>query len=95
MIPYINGLFKKKYNDYWDYMKDSIHFNPSNEFKQLFFRLVSFTPEERPTIEEILNTPWMQEINNLNNDQMNDLEDEVRQEFKNIKVVPAQNNNEQ
>lgn len=31
----------------------------SKEFKDLFTKMISFNPKERPTIEEILNHPWM------------------------------------
>ena len=40
--------------------------------------MVAYTPNERPRIEEILNDEWMQEINNLNNEQMIALGNEVR-----------------
>ena len=43
--------------------------------------MVAFNPNERPTIEEILNSEWMQEINNLNEAQLNALENEIRQEL--------------
>ena len=56
--------------------------NLSEEFKNLFVKMVAFAQNERPTIEEILNNVWMQEINNLNNEQMNALENEVRNEFQ-------------
>ena len=45
--------------------------------------MVAFEPNKRPRIEDILNDPWMQEINNLNNEQMNALENEVRNELHN------------
>ena len=31
----------------------------SKEFKDLFTKMISFNPKERPTIEEIINHPWM------------------------------------
>ena len=45
--------------------------------------MVAFVPHERPKIEDILNDPWMKEINNLNNEQMNALETEIRNELHN------------
>ena len=45
--------------------------------------MVSFEPNERPTIEEILNSEWLHEINNLNQQQILDLENEIKQEFHN------------
>ncbi len=45
--------------------------------------MVAYDPVERPTIEEILNSPWMQDINNLTPQQMDALENEVRAELQN------------
>ena len=36
--------------------------------------MVSFIPEKRPTIEEILNDEWMKEINVLNKEEFEKLE---------------------
>ena len=58
----------------------------SNSFKELFLRMVAYNPNERPTIEEILNSEWMQDIKNLNPEQMENLENEVREEFKNREI---------
>ena len=44
--------------------------------------MVDPNPAQRPTIEQILNDAWMQEIINLNDEQMNALENEVRNEFQ-------------
>ena len=71
-----------KLNDYWN--SGPLHnINPSNEFKNLFIRMVAYDPQQRPTIDEILNDPWMQEINNLNNDEINALGHELRNELHN------------
>ena len=51
----------------------------SNSFKELFLRMVAYNPNERPTIEEILNSEWMQDIKNLNPEQMENLENEIRE----------------
>ena len=45
--------------------------------------MVSYEPNERPTIEEILNSEWLHEINNLNPQQILDLENEIFKEFQN------------
>ena len=57
--------------------------NLSQSFKDLFIRMVAYNPNKRPTINQILNDKWMNEINNLNNEQIIALENEVRQEFNN------------
>ena len=43
--------------------------------------MVDPKPARRHTIEEILNDPWMQEINNLTEAERNALENGVRNEF--------------
>ena len=43
--------------------------------------MVSFRPQERPSFEEILNSDWMREIRDLNNEQFQHLENEVREEL--------------
>ena len=44
--------------------------------------MLSYFEIERTKIDEILNSDWMKEINDLNENQMNDLENEVRKEFE-------------
>ena len=43
--------------------------------------MVSYNPNERPNIEEILKHPWMEEIINSNQDELNLLEEELRAEL--------------
>ena len=75
----------RDYSEYWNTVKEYLDKSeiPSANFKDLFFKMVSYEPEQRPSVEAILIDPWMQEINKLNNEKMNDLENEVRQEFYN------------
>ena len=53
----------KKYANYWENIK---YKNLSKDFKDLYVRMVAFDPKERPTLGEILESPWLQEINNIN-----------------------------
>lgn len=80
-----------QYIEYWERIQENIPLNVSQEFRDLFLSLVAFDPNERSTIDQILNSPWMNEINNLNEQQMNDLENEVRQEFINREQILNQN----
>ena len=43
--------------------------------------MIAYQPKERPSIEEILNSSWMKEINNLNQDELEQLEKELKEEF--------------
>jgi serine/threonine protein kinase len=37
----------------------------SKEFKNLYVRMIAYEPKERPSIKEVLNDPWFDEINVL------------------------------
>ena len=76
---------KKNYIEYWN-RPEITQLNLSDNFKNLFVRMVAFNPNERPTIDEILISEWMQEINNLNAEQMNTLENEVRNELQHREI---------
>lgn len=68
---------------YWEKLGSMINIDElSNEFKNLYIKMVSFNPSERPTIEEILNDDWMKEIINLNEQQIGILEKEIINELK-------------
>ena len=71
-----------QYDDYWKLSLPQ-NLNLSDSFKNLFVRMVVHNPNERPTIEQILNDKWMQEINNLNAEDLNILENQVQQELQN------------
>ena len=49
--------------------------------------MVSYRPEKRPTIEEILNDEWMKEINVLNKEEFEELENQVSEELLNIEEL--------
>ena len=77
-----NLIRRQDYDKYWSNRQfQGLNLSPS--FKDLFVRMVAYDPAERPTIEEILNSPWMQDINNLTPQQMDALENEVRAELQN------------
>ena len=67
---------EKKYEEYWG-LKQFKTLNLSHEFKDLVVKMLAFNPNERPTIDEILQSAWMQEINN----QIEAVEQEVSNEL--------------
>ena len=74
--PLYKKIVEKKYDEYWG----NPHFaniNLSQEFKNLFVKMVAYNPNERPTINEILYDVWMNEINN----QIEVVENELRNEM--------------
>ena len=59
----------------------------SNEFKELYFKMVAFEPRERPSIDDILNSSWLEEINILeekDNDEYKKLVDEYKKRMGEI-----------
>ena len=77
-------IIKKGVQSYWKKMNLFFHKEFSNEFKQLYFKMVAFKPSERPSIEEILNSEWLKEINNLNQEEELKLENEVKDYLNSI-----------
>ena len=74
-------IINNKINEYWNSVSLYINFNLSQEFKDLYIRMVSFNENNRPTIDEILNDNWFNELRGLNNAQLAQLENEVNNEF--------------
>ena len=71
---------------YWENLRDSLDISElSEEFKDLYFKMVSFNPKERPTIEEIYNHDWLKEIRDLNDEELKQYEQEFINELKAIK----------
>ena len=79
---YYKLIILKKYGQYWNILGRAYGVVLSQEFKNLFIKMVDVNPDERPTIEEILNDEWMKEINHLNEEERNALENEIRNEFE-------------
>ena len=76
-----SGTFEK----YWNQLSEHINIsNLSENFKKLYTKMVAYNPKDRPTIEEVLSSPWLEEINNLNDEERKNLEDEVKAELKQI-----------
>ena len=60
----------------------------SQEFKELYFKMISIKPEKRPDIEEILNDPWFKEIDDMkknNQEQFIKLENEISEIFSSLR----------
>ena len=79
---YYARIINHQYDEYWKLVLEP-NLNLSDSFKNLFVRMVAYNPNERPTIEEILASLWMNEITNLNQDELNTLEQEIRTELHN------------
>lgn len=89
---YYRCIMAKKYNIYWKLVSGQI--GPiSEELKNLYIKMVSFNPEQRPSIEEIFKDPWMKEVTSLDEKGYAELENEVFEEFQK-REVDVLNNNE-
>ena len=78
--PYYRLIMTQHYGQYWNVVSSQIG-EVSEELKRLYNKMVSFRPQERPTIEEILNDSWMKEINDLSKEDFAQLENQIREEL--------------
>ena len=62
---------------YWNDISKEINKTLSDEFKDLYFKMVTYNPANRLTIEEIFKHPCMKKIIDLKQDEYNKLEMEV------------------
>ena len=75
---------------FWDKMDRELKLKEiflSQEFKDLYWKMISFDPQKRPTIDEILKHPWFQEINDIkknNLKRLKELEEEIKNFFENL-----------
>ena len=88
---FFSEILKEDYNSYWkkiDSQMKAIGISLSSEFKELYFKMISIKPEKRPNITEILNDPWIKEIDELkktNKDQFDILEKEISEIFSSLR----------
>ena len=78
---YYELIIGEDLNKYWELIRYMIKIDLFPEFKDLFIRMVNPNPGQRPKIDDILNHEWFREINDLNEEEMNVFENEVRNEL--------------
>jgi len=80
---YYRCIMANQIDKYWKslYSGQINQLNLSPEFKNLYIRMVSFNENNRPTIDQILNDNWFNELQGLNNEQLNQLENDLHNEF--------------
>ena len=89
---YYKYIMVRKYDKYWESVKSQL--GPlSEELKSLYIKMVCFNPDERPTLGQILNDPWMKEINDLKEEEYKLLEKELIEDFK-IREIRIKEKNE-
>ena len=77
------GLIKEGNGDYTNYW-NIFNLNLSDNFKNLYIKMVAYNPSERPSIEEILKSAWLKEITGLEEKEQIKLEEEYRERFSKI-----------
>ena len=81
---YYKYIMAKKYKSYWELVKGKMK-KISKPLKNLYLKMISFEPKDRPSINDILlKDPWMKEIRKLKENDYKKLEKEVYEEFKKI-----------
>ena len=75
---------------FWNNIETSYKIELSDEFKELYIKMVSFQPKERPTIEEIFENKYFDDIRDLTEEELKDYEQRIKDELKNREL---QNNN--
>ena len=70
-------------NSYWEKIGQNVNITDlSEDFKNLYIKIVAYKPNCRPSIEEIYNDVWFQEIRNLNDSQLKEYEGDLINELK-------------
>jgi len=72
----------KQYDKYWEMLEKYLKIKGLSEnFKDLFLKLVAYNPDERPTMEEIKNHEWMKDVVNATPEYLNILRNRMINEM--------------
>ena len=78
---------KGKFSDFWKNINDENNLEISEEFKNLFINMVSYEPNNRMTIQEVLDSSWLREtikLFNENSKELEEIESKINNKFKEI-----------
>lgn len=68
---------------YWEILGQIFNVSDlTKDFKNLYIQLVTYNPKKRPTIEEIYNHVWLKQIRDLNEKELKEYEEELKEELK-------------
>ena len=84
---YYNYIMLGHINEYWNKLNihlTNIDINLSSEFKDLYISMVQYKENDRPNVDQVLSHHWFDEINNLDKEELNELEIDVRNDFLSI-----------
>ena len=83
-------IINNKYKLYWETMVGVVAKNGivlSDNFKELFWKMISYEPQNRPTIDKILEHPWFKDINDMKKNNLTrfqKLEKEIKDYFTSL-----------
>ena len=96
--PYYSLIIEDKEKEYWNKILPLINnIELSENFKNLYTKMIAYEPKNRPTIEEILAHPWFDEIKNLSKEEeKKEIAEKLEEIYNKIKECnPSINNLEQ
>ena len=76
-------IAKKRYNEYWD--KIDKNKTLSEQFKELYIKIVAYNPKDRPSLDDILNCEWLKNIKNANKEELKSIKKGMIEEMNNVK----------
>ena len=82
-------IIEENYELYWKEIENNLKIEDdlSPDFKDLLWKMVSYEPNKRITIDEMLAHPWFKEINDMkkdNPDEFKKKEEEIKDMFKSV-----------
>ena len=77
-----NYIKEGKISEYWLALKENGIDGLTEEFKNLYIKMVSPNPKNRPTLEQIYNDEWLKEIRDLSEEELGNYEKELIAELK-------------
>ena len=66
---------------YWEIVEGNFGQELSKDFKDLYFKMISYDPDKRLDAHEIMKHAWLKEITEMNEEEIKELENDVKQEF--------------
>ena len=76
-------IIKKRYEEYWDKLDKNKTL--SNEFKDLYMKMVAYNPKDRPSLEEILKSDWLKNIRNASEEELKNIKNKMIEELNSVK----------
>jgi serine/threonine protein kinase len=81
---FYNCIIHKKIENYWHLLsKVGITNQLSNEFKDLYIKMISFNPNDRPTLQQIAEHPWMK----INESKEEEIKMNLLMEFQGREII--------